>query len=276
MLRGSSATILSLTPPETPRVGHGGMPPVYHAFAHSATKRRWPHDRRPARSHASPRVPQSSGARSTSGSAESLDVEDAMMAASQRPLLTPVVLFLRHRFGRQFTRQGDERAALSHVADVRRGADPGGRRAAHAGAGDRRSLVLPRPARRGEGAGGPLRGRSGSSSRASASSSARASGGRPPSMRRSINPCPRTRSHEKPRVRCRHRAWRRSRLRLCVHATLAPIDDELERPFPSLPPAELDELRSGYGSEQMTEVPGRAGHRLAAPGAISAATWAPR
>jgi hypothetical protein len=45
-----------------------------------------------------------------------------------------------------------------------------------------------------------------------------------------------------------------SHLRLCVHAChLAPIDDELERPFPSLPPAELDELRSGYGSEQMTE-----------------------
>ncbi|WP_437639189.1 CHAT domain-containing protein [Sorangium sp. So ce854] len=45
-----------------------------------------------------------------------------------------------------------------------------------------------------------------------------------------------------------------SRLRLCVHASnLAPIDDELERPFPSLPPAEIDELRSGYGSEQMTE-----------------------
>ncbi|WP_437839084.1 CHAT domain-containing protein [Sorangium sp. So ce1153] len=45
-----------------------------------------------------------------------------------------------------------------------------------------------------------------------------------------------------------------SRLRLCVHASnLAPIEDELERPFPSLPPAEIDELRSGYGSEQMTE-----------------------
>ncbi|WP_437692030.1 CHAT domain-containing protein [Sorangium sp. So ce176] len=45
-----------------------------------------------------------------------------------------------------------------------------------------------------------------------------------------------------------------SRLRLCVHArNLAPVEDELDRPFPSLPPAELDELRSGYGSEQMTE-----------------------
>ncbi|WP_437679670.1 CHAT domain-containing protein [Sorangium sp. So ce131] len=45
-----------------------------------------------------------------------------------------------------------------------------------------------------------------------------------------------------------------ARLRLSVHAPdLAPIDDEVERPLPSLLPADLDELRSGYGSERMTE-----------------------
>ncbi|HVK63526.1 MAG TPA: CHAT domain-containing protein [Polyangium sp.] len=43
-------------------------------------------------------------------------------------------------------------------------------------------------------------------------------------------------------------------LRLYVSATgLAPIEDELERPLPSFPPAELDELRSGSASEAVTE-----------------------
>ncbi|MDC0744801.1 CHAT domain-containing protein [Polyangium mundeleinium] len=43
-------------------------------------------------------------------------------------------------------------------------------------------------------------------------------------------------------------------LRLCVSATgLAPIEDELERPPPSFPPAELDELRSGSASEGVAE-----------------------
>lgn len=47
---------------------------------------------------------------------------------------------------------------------------------------------------------------------------------------------------------------RTSDLRVSVHACdLAPIEDEVERPLPSLMPADLDELRSGAGSERMTE-----------------------
>jgi hypothetical protein len=43
-------------------------------------------------------------------------------------------------------------------------------------------------------------------------------------------------------------------LRLCINATgLAPIEGELERPPPSLPPADLDELRSGGASEGVAE-----------------------
>ncbi len=36
--------------------------------------------------------------------AEVLDVEEALVSASPYPLTVPMVLFLRHRFGRQFTR----------------------------------------------------------------------------------------------------------------------------------------------------------------------------
>ncbi|WP_437984356.1 hypothetical protein [Sorangium sp. So ce117] len=108
MLRGSSATILSLTPPEVPRVGHGGMPTVYHAFAHFGHQSGDGPTIAAQLGPMHPRVYREFWRAFYERLAVSLDVEDAMMAASQRPLLTPVVLFLRHRFGRQFTRQGDE------------------------------------------------------------------------------------------------------------------------------------------------------------------------
>ncbi|WP_437639187.1 hypothetical protein [Sorangium sp. So ce854] len=107
MLRGSSVTILALTPPEIPRVGHGGMPSVFHAFA------RFCHDSGDGPTIAAQLGPMHPGVSREFWRAfyrqlaAALDVEDAMMSASQRPLATPVVLFLRHRFGRQFTRQGD-------------------------------------------------------------------------------------------------------------------------------------------------------------------------
>jgi CHAT domain-containing protein len=45
-----------------------------------------------------------------------------------------------------------------------------------------------------------------------------------------------------------------STVRLCVHASgLVPIEDEVERALPSFPPADLDELRSGDATEQVTE-----------------------
>ncbi|WP_437959781.1 hypothetical protein WME76_09140 [Sorangium sp. So ce119] len=108
MLRGSNVTILSLTPPEIPRVGHGGMPTVHHAFA------RFCHDSAGCPTIAAqlgpmhPRVSREFWRAFYQRLAAALDVEDAMMSASERPLMTPVVLFLRHRFGRQFTRQDDD------------------------------------------------------------------------------------------------------------------------------------------------------------------------
>ncbi|KYF84901.1 hypothetical protein BE17_10120 [Sorangium cellulosum] len=108
MLRGSSVTILSLTPPEIPRVGHGGMPTVYHAFA------RFGHDSGGGPSIVAqlspmhPRVVREFWRAFYPRLAAALDVEDAMMSASQRPLVTPVVLFLRHRLSRQFAREGEE------------------------------------------------------------------------------------------------------------------------------------------------------------------------
>ncbi|XYI01371.1 hypothetical protein ACMHYB_17110 [Sorangium sp. So ce1128] len=108
MLRGSSVTIVSLTPPEIPRVGHAGMPTVYHAFA------RFGHDSGGAPTIAAqlgpmhPRVSREFWRAYYQRLAAALDVEDAMMSASQRPLVTPVVLFLRHRLGRQFAREGEE------------------------------------------------------------------------------------------------------------------------------------------------------------------------
>lgn len=108
MLRGSSVTILSLTPPEIPRVGHAGMPSVFHAFA------RFCHESGDGPTIAAQLGPMHPGVSREfwrafyQQLATALDVEEAMMSASQRPLTAPVVLFLRHRFGRQFTRQGDE------------------------------------------------------------------------------------------------------------------------------------------------------------------------
>ena len=46
-----------------------------------------------------------------------------------------------------------------------------------------------------------------------------------------------------------------STVRLCVQARgLVPIEDEVERALPSFPLADLDELRSGDASEQVTAI----------------------
>ncbi|AUX40932.1 uncharacterized protein SOCE26_023340 [Sorangium cellulosum] len=107
MLRGSRVAVLALTPPESPRIGHLGMPTVFHAFA------RFGHD-----SGEGPTIVAQIGPMSPPVSrdfwrafyerlAASFDVEEAMSSAAQRPLVTPVVVFLRHRLGRQFCRPDD-------------------------------------------------------------------------------------------------------------------------------------------------------------------------
>ncbi|WP_437758215.1 hypothetical protein [Sorangium sp. So ce1389] len=107
MVRGSRITIVSLTPPEEPRIGRLGVPTVFRAFA------RFGHDSGEGPTIASqlgpmPRLAFRHFWRAFyERLAEALDVEDALMCAARRPLIMPVVLFLRHRFGRQFSRQGE-------------------------------------------------------------------------------------------------------------------------------------------------------------------------
>ncbi|WP_437679668.1 hypothetical protein [Sorangium sp. So ce131] len=107
MLRGSRVAVLALTPPESPRIGHLGMPTVFHAFA------RFGHDSGEGPTIVAQLGPMPPPAIRDFWSAfyerlaASFDVEDAMSSAAQRPLVTPVVVFLRHRLGRQFCRPDD-------------------------------------------------------------------------------------------------------------------------------------------------------------------------
>ncbi len=98
--------------PRSPRrrlpAGPRRLPAVYHAFAHFGHQSGDGPTIAAQLGPMHPRVYREFWRAFYERLAASLDVEDAMMAASQRPLLTPVVLFLRHRFGRQFTRQGDD------------------------------------------------------------------------------------------------------------------------------------------------------------------------
>lgn len=108
MLRGSSVAIVALTPPEIPRVSACGMPSVFHAFA------RIGHDAPEGPTLIAqlcpmlPRASQEFWSVFYQRLAETLDAEDALTVASPRPIAAPVVLFLQHRLGRQFSRKGDE------------------------------------------------------------------------------------------------------------------------------------------------------------------------
>ena len=108
LLRGSRVTILSLTPPEVPRVGRSGLPTVFHAFT------RLGHgmiDEGPTLfAQIGPMPPRALCALWSAfyrRLAAALDVEEAAACAAKCPPRAPVALFLRHRFGRQFSRHSD-------------------------------------------------------------------------------------------------------------------------------------------------------------------------
>lgn len=107
LLRGSRATLVSLTPPEVPRVGRSGLPTVFHAFTRLGHGIDW------GPTLVAQIGPMPPGALRELWSAfyrrlaASLDVENAVACAAQSPPRAPVALFLRHRFGRQFSRHVD-------------------------------------------------------------------------------------------------------------------------------------------------------------------------
>ena len=107
-LRGSRVAILSLSAPAEPGLDHDGLPTVFHGFARFG---RAVGEGLTVAAPLAPLAPLELGRFWRAfyrRFAEVLDVEDALAAAIPCPRDVPVVLFLRHRFGRQFTR---------HVAD---------------------------------------------------------------------------------------------------------------------------------------------------------------
>ena len=104
LLRGSRITLLSLSEPEEPQRCFGGPPTVFRSFARVAREL----DDGPTTVAPLAPIPPSELGRFWRTLyrrfAESLDVEDAFMHATPCPQRVPVVLYLRHRFGRQFVR----------------------------------------------------------------------------------------------------------------------------------------------------------------------------
>lgn len=126
IVRGSRVAILSLSAPAEPFVGHDGLPTVFHGFARFG---RAVADGLTIVAPLAPVAPNELGRFWSAfyrSFAEVLDVESALAAATPCPLLVPVVLFLRHRFGRQFTRHAanpddfsfDPGAALASSAEL--------------------------------------------------------------------------------------------------------------------------------------------------------------
>jgi hypothetical protein len=107
LLRGSRVTVLSLSAPAEPRCDGQGQPTVFRGFARVARVI----DDGPT--IVAPLAPLPPPALAQFWStfyrrlAEALDVEDALMTATPCPMKVPIVLFLRHRAGRQFTRCDD-------------------------------------------------------------------------------------------------------------------------------------------------------------------------
>ena len=104
MLHGSRAAILSLSTPDAPRLDAQGLPTVYRGFARFG---RAIGDGLSVIAPFGPIAPldlRSFWRELYQRFAEVLDVEDALISANPHPLTVPMVLFLRHRFGRQFTR----------------------------------------------------------------------------------------------------------------------------------------------------------------------------
>jgi hypothetical protein len=108
LLRGSRVAILSLSAPANPHVGHDGLPTVFHGFARFG---RAIADGLTVVAPLGPIAPPELGRfwrEFYRRFAEELDVEDALAVATPCPLVVPVVLFLRHRIGRQFTRRATD------------------------------------------------------------------------------------------------------------------------------------------------------------------------
>lgn len=104
ILRGSRVEILSLSAPSEPLVDHEGLPTVFHGFARFG---RAFTESVTIVAQLAPIAPSELGRfwrAFYQRFAEALDVENALAVATPCPLMVPVVLFLRHRFGHQFTR----------------------------------------------------------------------------------------------------------------------------------------------------------------------------
>ncbi len=104
MLHGSRAAVLALSEPSAPHLDARGLPTVYRGFARFG---RAIGDGLSVVAPLGPIAPQalrSFWREFYRRFAEALDVEDALVSAAPHPLTVPMVLFLRHRFGRQFSR----------------------------------------------------------------------------------------------------------------------------------------------------------------------------
>jgi hypothetical protein len=104
MLRGSRAAILSLSAPASPHLDAQGLPTVYRGYARFG---RAIGDGLSVVAPLGPVAPlelRRFWREFYQRFVEVLDVEDALVSATPYPLKVPMVLFLRNRLGRQFTR----------------------------------------------------------------------------------------------------------------------------------------------------------------------------
>jgi hypothetical protein len=108
LLCGSRVALLALSAPAAPHLGRDGLPTVFHGFA------RFGHAIGAGLTLIAPLGPLAPPElarfwrRFYERFAEVLDVEGALIEATPCPIRTPLVLFLRHRFGSQFYRSTND------------------------------------------------------------------------------------------------------------------------------------------------------------------------
>jgi hypothetical protein len=108
LLHGSRVALVSLSAPAQPRTDRAGLPTVFHGFARFG---RAIGDGPTVLAPLGPIAPaelEQLWRQLYRRFADTLDVEDALAAATPHPLRAPLVLFLRQRFGRQFSRGADD------------------------------------------------------------------------------------------------------------------------------------------------------------------------